>query len=500
LGVRLCQSKLGSLRLVTGPVLTTRAWMSSGEEQDLVVIGSGPGGYVAAIKAAQLGLKTTCVEKHSLLGGTCLNVGCIPSKSLLNNSHLYHMAKGGDLQRRGIDIGEVTLDLPKMMGEKDSAVKQLTSGIEYLFKSNGVERAVGWGSIKSANEVEVKAKDGTSRIISTKNILIATGSEVTPFPGIEVDEEKIITSTGAIKLKEVPKRMILLGAGVIGLELGSVWCRLGTKVTALEFLGHIGGMGIDMEISKSFQRTLSKQGVKFKLNTKVTGASVKDGVVIVQAEDKKGKQESIETDCLLICVGRRPFTQGLGLENVGIKLDDKGRIPVNTSFETSVSNIFAIGDCIPGAMLAHKAEDEGILCVESIASGTKPHMNYDAVPSVIYTHPEVAWVGKSEEDLVAAGIKYKIGKFPFSANSRAKCNDDTEGMVKVLGEQETDRLLGCHIVGAGAGELINEAALAIEYGASCEDVARVCHAHPTMAEAVREAHLAAFCGKAINMA
>lgn len=483
------------------PYVGCARWNSSSSgQQDLVVIGSGPGGYVAAIKAAQLGLKTTCVEKEKTLGGTCLNVGCIPSKSLLNNSHFYHMAHSGDLAKRGINLGEVSLDLPKMMKEKSDSVKALTSGIDMLFKSNGVTRANGMGYIKSANEVQVTAADGSVSTIPTKNILIATGSEVTPFPGIEIDEKRIISSTGALSLDAVPSEMIIIGAGVIGLELGSVWSRLGSKVTALEFLGHVGGMGIDMEISKSFQRTLTKQGMKFKLNTKVTSASLgSDGKVTVTAEDKKGKSESLQCDCLLVCVGRRPYTQNLGLENVNVALDQRGRVNVNSAFQSSVPNIYAIGDVITGPMLAHKAEDEGIICVESIATGQKPHINYDAVPSVVYTHPEVAWVGKNEEELKEAKVQYNVGKFPFSANSRAKCNNDAEGLVKVLGDKKTDRLLGCHIIGAGAGELINEVALAIEYGASCEDVARVCHAHPTMAEAVREAHLAAFCGKAINM-
>jgi len=329
--------------------------------------------------------------------------------------------------------------------------------------------------------------------------MIATGSEVTPFPGIEVDEESIVSSTGALSLKQVPEKMVLIGAGVIGVELGSVWSRLGTEVTAVEFLGHIGGMGIDMEISKNFQRVMTKQGLKFKLNTKVTGATKKaDGKISVAVEGvKDGKTSELEADVLLVCVGRRPYTQNLGLEELGIELDNRGRVPVNSRFQTVVPNIFAIGDCIHGPMLAHKAEDEAIIAAEGMAGGPV-HIDYNCVPSVIYTHPEVAWVGKSEEDLKAEGVEYSVGKFPFAANSRAKCNNDTDGLVKAIADKKTDRLLGVHIIGPGAGEMINEGALAMEYGASCEDIARVCHAHPTCSEAFREANLAAWAGRAIN--
>ncbi|GAU93293.1 hypothetical protein RvY_05257 [Ramazzottius varieornatus] len=475
-----------------------RCYASSTDEFDLVVIGSGPGGYVAAIKASQLGLKTACVERMETFGGTCLNVGCIPSKALLNNSYFYHMAKD-DFKTRGIECDNVKLNLEVMMGQKADAVKGLTGGIAMLFKSNKITSFKGHGQITSPQEVTVLGPDGSKgQSIKTKNILIATGSEVTPFPGIEVDEETIVSSTGALSLKQVPEKMVVIGAGVIGLELGSVWKRLGSEVTAVEFLPHIGGMGIDMEIAKAFQKILQKQGLKFKLQTKVLGATRQNGKIQVTVEGAKdSKQDTLECDVLLVSVGRRPYTANLGLENVGIQLDKRGRIPVNKRFQTSVANIHAIGDCIDGPMLAHKAEDEGIICVEGIAGGAV-HIDYNCVPSVIYTHPEVAWVGKNEEQLKEAGVQYKVGKFPMAANSRAKTNNDTDGLVKILADKETDRILGAHLIGSTAGELVNEAALAMEYGASAEDVARVCHAHPTNSEALREANLAAYFGKAIN--
>ncbi|XP_013203306.1 dihydrolipoyl dehydrogenase, mitochondrial isoform X2 [Microtus ochrogaster] len=422
--------------------VSLRTYADQPIDADVTVIGSGPGGYVAAIKAAQLGFKTVCIEKNETLGGTCLNVGCIPSKALLNNSHYYHMAHGKDFASRGIEMSEVRLNLEKMMEQKSSAVKALTGGIAHLFKQNKVVHVNGFGKITGKNQVTATKADGSTQVIGTKNILIATGSEVTPFPGITIDEDTIVSSTGALSLKKVPEKLVVIGAGVIGVELGSVWQRLGADVTAVEFLGHVGGIGIDMEISKNFQRILQKQGFKFKLNTKVTGATKKSD----------------------------------------------GKIDVS---------IYAIGDVVAGPMLAHKAEDEGIICVEGMAGGAV-HIDYNCVPSVIYTHPEVAWVGKSEEQLKEEGIEYKVGKFPFAANSRAKTNADTDGMVKILGQKSTDRVLGAHILGPGAGEMVNEAALALEYGASCEDIARVCHAHPTLSEAFREANLAASFGKPIN--
>jgi len=476
--------------------ITHRSY-SSAEEADLVVIGSGPGGYVASIKAAQLGLKTVCVEKNATLGGTCLNVGCIPSKSLLNNSHYYHMAKHNDLASRGIEFDNLRLNLPKLMEQKTGAVKALTGGIAHLFKQNKVTHIEGFGKVSGANEVTVEKSDGSQQKVKAKNIMIATGSEVTPFPGIEIDEETVVSSTGALSLKEVPEKMIVIGAGVIGIELGSVWSRLGSQVTLIEFLGNIGGMGIDLEIAKNIQRSLTKQGLKFQLQTKVLSATKQGGLIKVVAEDSKQAKQELDCNVLLVCIGRRPFTAGIGLESVGIKVDNKGRVPVNNKFQTSIPNIYAIGDCIHGPMLAHKAEDEGILCVEGICGGAT-HIDYNCVPSVVYTHPEVAWIGKTEEQLKEEGVAYKVGKFPMAANSRSKTNNDTDGLVKILGDKETDRILGAHIISSVAGELINEAALAMEYGASCEDVARVCHAHPTVAEAFREANLAAYSGKAIN--
>ncbi|XP_050504360.1 dihydrolipoyl dehydrogenase, mitochondrial [Diabrotica virgifera virgifera] len=478
--------------------LQSRLYSNDGDA-DIVVIGSGPGGYVAAIKAAQLGMKTVCIEKNPTLGGTCLNVGCIPSKALLNNSHFYHMAHSGDLTERGIETSGVNLNLDAMMGQKVKAVTSLTGGIAQLFKKNKVTLIKGHGKITGPNQVTAAKEDGSTEVVNTKNILIATGSEVTPFPGIETDEETIVTSTGALSLGKVPQRLIVIGAGVIGLELGSVWSRLGSEVTAIEFLPSIGGAGIDAEVAKSLQKILSKQGLKFKLGTKVTGASREGGVIKVNIEDGKdsSKTEVLDCDVLLVCVGRRPFTEGLGLEEMGIAKDQKGRIPVNSHFQTVIPSIYAIGDCIHGPMLAHKAEDEGVACVEGLQGGPV-HIDYNCVPSVIYTHPEVGWVGKTEEDLKNEGIAYKVGKFPFMANSRAKTNNDTDGFVKVLADKATDRILGTHIIGPGAGELINEAVLGQEYGASSEDIARVCHAHPTCSEALREANLAAYCGKPIN--
>ncbi|XP_033335466.1 dihydrolipoyl dehydrogenase, mitochondrial [Megalopta genalis] len=487
-------------RVVPGLTAAQQRRYASTLDADVVVIGGGPGGYVASIKAAQLGMKTVCVEKGETLGGTCLNVGCIPSKSLLNNSHYYHMAHSGDLNNRGIVVENVKLNLEKLMEQKRNVVKALTGGIAGLFKKNKVEWVKGHGKITGQNQVTALNPDGSvASTINTKNIIIATGSEVTPFPGVEIDEKQVVSSTGALSLEQVPKRLIVIGAGVIGLELGSVWQRLGSHVTAVEFMPSIGGAGIDGEVSSSLQKILAKQGLAFKLGTKVTAAKRSGSEVVVSVEDAKdpSKKEDIPCDVLLVCVGRRPYTNNLGLEDMGIERDEKGRIPVNSRFQTVVPSIFAIGDCIHGPMLAHKAEDEGVITVEGIAGGAV-HIDYNCVPSVIYTHPEVGWVGKSEEDLKKEGIAYKIGKFPHMANSRAKTNLDTDGFVKVLADSTTDKILGVHMIGSVAGELVNEAVLAMEYGASAEDVARTCHAHPTCAEALKEAHLAAYFGKPIN--
>ncbi|CAF1180381.1 unnamed protein product [Rotaria magnacalcarata] len=474
---------------------------SSEPQYDLVVIGSGPGGYVASIKAAQLGLKTACVERNATYGGTCLNVGCIPSKALLHNSHLYYMARDGEFKRRGIQFDDISLNLPVLMKQKDDAVKSLTSGVAYLFKSNKVTGIRGHGSVSGAGQVVVTKEDGTNEILKAKNILIAVGSEVTPFPGIDIDEETIVSSTGALSLNQVPKKMVVIGAGVIGLELGSVWSRLGAEVTCVEFLSHIGGIGIDMDVSNAFQKLLTKQGLKFKLDTKVIGAEKTDGGIRVKVEGATGgNNEILDCNTLLVCIGRRPYTKDLGLNSVDIKLNSRGRIDVDKNFQTSCKGIYAIGDCIQGPMLAHKAEDEGIICVENIATGRKPHIDYNCVPNVIYTHPEVAWIGKSEEQLKQEGVKYRIGKFPMSANSRAKTVNEIDGFVKVLSNDRTDRILGVHIINSVAGELVNEIALAMEYGASCEDLSRICHAHPTWSESLKEAHLQAYFGKAINFA
>lgn len=452
---------------------------------DVIVIGSGPGGYVAAIKAAQLGLKTACVEKDSTLGGTCLNVGCIPSKALLDISEKYDQASH-HFENLGIKVGKLSLDLKAMMKRKDEVVSGLTKGIEGLFKKNKIEWLKGTGVITGKNEVTVGGQK-----YQTKNILIATGSEVMPLPGVTIDEEKIVSSTGALKLSEVPEKLVIIGGGVIGLELGSVWKRLGAEVEVIEFLDRITP-GMDNETTKQFNRILEKQGFKFRLSTKVTAAKREGKKVIVTVEPSGGgASETIKADAVLVSIGRRPYTQGLGLENVGLKTDAKGRIEVNNHFQTTVPNIYAIGDVIAGPMLAHKAEEEGIAAVETMA-GQKGHVNPDAIPSVIYTWPEVATVGLTEEQVKEKGIQYKVGKFPFLANSRSRATGDTDGFVKIIADAKTDKVYGVHIIGPQAGALIAEAVLALEYGASSEDIARTCHAHPTYNESVKEAALATF--------
>ncbi|WP_119422511.1 dihydrolipoyl dehydrogenase [Desertibaculum subflavum] len=463
---------------------------------DVVVIGGGPGGYVCAIKAAQLGLKTACVEKDATLGGTCVNVGCIPSKALLQSSHLFEEA-GHGLAQHGIKVAAPGLDLAAMLARKDKVVQQSTAGIDFLFKKNKVTRIQGTGRIVKAGEVEVTAADGAKSKVTAKHIVIATGSEVTPLPNVAIDEKKIVSSTGALALPQVPKSMVVVGAGVIGLELGSVWRRLGAEVTVIEFLDRILP-GMDGEVAKQMQRTLTRQGMKFRLSAKVTGAkSGASGVALSVEPVNGGAAEEVKADIVLVAIGRRPYTNGLGLKEAGIAIDNRGRVVTDGHFATSVSGIWAIGDVIEGPMLAHKSEHEGVACAELIA-GQKPVVNHDVIPGVVYTWPEVAAVGRTEEELKAAGIAYKAGKFPFSANGRARANADAEGFVKVLADARTDRLLGAHVVGPMAGELIHEFAMGMVFGASSEDIGRICHAHPTLAEAVKEASLMVT-GRQVNL-
>ncbi len=455
---------------------------------DVVVIGGGPGGYVAAIRAAQLGLKTACVETRETLGGTCLNVGCIPSKALLHTSERYAELQH-DLAEQGIKVGKSEIDVATMMARKDKVVKDLTGGIAFLFKKNKVDHVKGFGSIPKPGEVSVKLNAGGEQTLQAKNIIIATGSESTPLPGVEVDEKRIVSSTGAIALDKVPKRMIVIGAGVIGLELGSVWSRLGAEVEVVEFLDRILP-GMDGEICKQTQRILAKQGLKFRLGAKVTGAKAnKSGVTLDVEPVKGGAAEQLKADIVLLAIGRRPYTEGLGLDELGVRKDNRGFIQVNEHFETGVPGIYAIGDCVPGPMLAHKAEDEGAICAEIIA-GQSGHIDHNLVPGVVYTWPEVAGVGKTEEQLKEDGVDYKVGKFPFTANSRSRCTGETDGVVKMLADARTDKVLGCHIVGPLAGDLLAEAVLAMEFGGTAEDIARTCHSHPGMGEAVKEAALA----------
>ena len=455
---------------------------------DAVIIGGGPGGYNAAIRLGQLGKRALCVEKRGTLGGTCLNVGCIPSKALLRVSELFEESKD-HYPALGIKTNGVTFDLGAMMAHKDKTVEGLTKGVEFLFKKNKVEYAIGAGAFAGGSKVEIRANDGTTRSVEAKSIIIATGSEATPLPGISVNEEDIVSSTGALKLKDVPRRLLVIGAGYIGLEMGSVWRRLGSQVTVVEFLDRITP-GLDGEVAKNFQRILAKQGMVFKLGAKVVGVDRKNGALQVSVEPAAGgPREIIETDIVLSSIGRRPYTQGLAMDKVGLKTDNKGRIPVDKHYATTTPGIYAIGDVIEGPMLAHKAEDEAVAVAEIIA-GQAGHVNYDAIPAVVYTHPEVATVGKTEEELKAAGIAYKIGKFPFAANSRARANATTDGFVKILADAKTDRVLGVHMIGPEVGNMIAEATLAIEFQAAAEDIARTSHAHPTLTEAVRQAAMA----------
>ena len=455
---------------------------------DLVVIGGGPGGYVCAIRAAQLGLKTACVESRGALGGTCLNVGCIPSKSLLNLSENFHKAKK-DFNQQGIELDGIRLNIEKMMSNKNKSIQVLTKGVEFLFKKNKVTYFKGKGVLLSKNDIVVYESNNKRTNIKSKNIVIATGSTVASLPGIEINEKNIVSSTGALSFDKVPPKLAVIGGGYIGLEMGSVWSRLGSDVTVIEYLDFITP-GMDREISNEFQKILTKQGIKFKMGSKVE--SVKDqgkSVMISYIDVKNSKKEVLEVDKVLVSVGRKPYTEGLNLSKVGVKKDIKGRIEVNNKLQTSVKNIYAIGDVIKGPMLAHKAEEEGIAVAEILA-GQSGHVNYDVIPGVIYTSPEVATVGKTEEQLKEENKSYKTGKFPFLANSRAKVNNETEGFVKILADSNTDKVLGVHIIGPHCGDMIAEMALAMEFGASAEDIARTCHAHPTHTEAIKEAALA----------
>lgn len=451
---------------------------------DLVIIGGGPGGYNCAIRAGQLGLKTAIVESRGKLGGTCLNVGCIPSKALLHASEYYEAATK-TFPTMGVKVTGLSLDLAQMMKQKEDAVEGLTKGVEFLMRKHKVDYVKGFGRIAGKGRVEVAGADGATQTLETKNIVIATGSVPADLPGVDVDEERVVTSTGALSLKKVPEKLIVVGAGVIGLELGSVWRRLGADVTVVEFLDRIIP-GTDAEIATAFQRVLKKQGLKFELGHKVASVEKTRDALLVRIEPSKGGQpRTLEADVVLVAIGRKAFTDGLGLETVGVAVDKRGVIP-NEHFRTNVEGVYVIGDCTTGLMLAHKAEEEGIAAAQIIA-GQWGHVNYDVIPNVIYTDPEGATVGRSEEELKAAGVEYKVGKFPFMANSRARTNHETDGMVKVLEETATKKVVGVHMVGAGVGEIIGEVCVAMEFGASAEDIARTCHAHPTMSEAIREA-------------
>ncbi len=455
---------------------------------DLVVIGTGPGGYVCAIRAAQLGMKVAVVEKREAHGGTCLNVGCIPSKALLHASELFDEANHS-FKKMGIKVSKPQIDMKAMMAYKQQGIDGNTQGVAFLLKKNKITPYHGTARILGAGKVEVTGPDGKAQTLDTRNIVIATGSDVAQLPGIEIDEKKVVSSTGALELAKIPERLILVGGGVIGLELGSVWRRLGSQVMVVEFLDRILP-GMDLEVAKTFQRTLKKQGFEFKLSSKVTGVTKsRKGLRVTVEPAKGGDEEVMEADVVLVCIGRVPYTEGLGLAEAGVALDERGRVKTDGHFKTNVDGIYAIGDVIEGPMLAHKAEDEGMALAESLA-GQSGHVNYDVIPGVVYTAPEVATVGKTEEELKEAGIEYKVGKFPFTANGRAKVNMTTDGFVKVLADAKTDRVLGVHMIGPTVGEIIAEAAVLMEFGGSAEDLARTCHAHPTLTEAVKEAALA----------
>jgi dihydrolipoamide dehydrogenase len=467
------------------------------DKYDLVVIGGGPAGYVGAIRAAQLGLKTAILETRGKLGGTCLNVGCIPSKALLQSSHHYEMADK-EFEHHGIDVSGLKLNLETMLGRKQKVVDDLTKGIEFLMKKNKIDYVAGFGEIAEPGKVSVSpSKAKKKQVLETENIMIATGSQVTPLPGVEIDEKQIVSSTGALDLAKVPKEMAVIGAGVIGLELGSVWRRLGANVTVVEFLDVVLP-GMDAEISKNMQRILKNQGMAFKMETKVIGAKkTKAGVTLTMEPRDGGNAETMKADVVLVAIGRRPFTDKLGLDKIGVTVDERGFIPVDEDYQTNVPGIYAVGDVIGGAMLAHKAEDEAVVCAEILA-GQTGQIDYSSIPGIVYTHPEVAAAGKTEEQLKEAGIEYNSGKFPFSANSRARCNADADGFVKILSAKDDDRVLGCHIIGPQAGDLIQEVVNVMEFEGSAEDIARICHGHPGLPEAVKEAALDAD-GRAVHI-
>jgi dihydrolipoamide dehydrogenase len=455
---------------------------------DLVVIGTGPGGYVCAVRASQLGMKVAVVEKNATLGGTCLNVGCMPSKALLHASEMFEEA-GHSFAKMGVSVSAPKLDLPSMMNFKQQGIDGNVKGVEFLMKKNKIDVISGKAKILGTGKVEVSGGDGKTQIVETRNIVIASGSDVAKLRGIEIDEKRIVSSTGALSLGKVPEKLLIVGAGVIGLELGSVWQRLGSQVIVVEFLDRILP-GMDGEVARQFQRILEKQGFAFKLGTKVTSVDPSGKTLLAQIEPAAGgKAETLEADVVLVAIGRVPYTEGLGLQEAGVALDDRGRVKIDAHFATSVKGVYAIGDVVAGPMLAHKAEDEGVAVAEILA-GQAGHVNYDVIPGVVYTTPEVSTVGKTEEELKQAGVAYTVGKFPFTANGRSKVNQTTEGFVKVLADAKTDRVLGVHIVGREAGEMIHEAAVLMEFGGSAEDLARTCHAHPTRSEAIKEAALA----------